>query len=219
MAQGAAKKIKKRKKSVLKRAAQSIKRAAINRSNRTRVRSMMKSFRVALQSGDAAKAAICSRQRLPRLTAQLPKASWKRTPRIAINPAYRWRATPLERLPAPPNRLRPRGCRSDQRQTNTVIMSTDFVRRISPDAKKAKRNSSRSLPRPLPGIRMTAFFCPPIFFTRVMLPGNAILLNGVLQTANREIGGPRKIRKSQPLGVTVPGKRPGKQQIPRPRSG
>jgi small subunit ribosomal protein S20 len=56
MAQGSGIKIKKRKKSVLKRAAQSIKRAAVNRSNRTRVRSMMKSFRAALQSGDAAKA-------------------------------------------------------------------------------------------------------------------------------------------------------------------
>ena len=34
-----------------------------------------------------------------------------------------------------------------------------------------------------------------------MLPGSAILLNGVFQVANREIGGPRKIKKSQPLGT------------------
>ena len=56
MAQGTATKVKKRKKSVLKRAAQSIRRAAVNRSNRTRVRSMMKSLRNALGTGDAAAA-------------------------------------------------------------------------------------------------------------------------------------------------------------------
>jgi small subunit ribosomal protein S20 len=54
MAQGTATKIKKRKKSVLKRAAQSITRAAVNRSNRTRVRSMIRSLRSAIQSGDPA---------------------------------------------------------------------------------------------------------------------------------------------------------------------
>jgi small subunit ribosomal protein S20 len=53
MAQGTATKIKKRKKSVLKRAAQSIKRAAVNRGNRTRVRSMIKSLRGALAAGDS----------------------------------------------------------------------------------------------------------------------------------------------------------------------
>lgn len=52
MAQGTATKIKKRKKSVLKRASQSIKRLAINRANRTRVRSMIKSLRGAINSGD-----------------------------------------------------------------------------------------------------------------------------------------------------------------------
>lgn len=56
MAQGTPTKIKKRKKSVLKRAAQSIKRAAVNRANRTRVRSMMKSLRGVIRSGDAAAA-------------------------------------------------------------------------------------------------------------------------------------------------------------------
>jgi small subunit ribosomal protein S20 len=54
MAQGAATKVKKRKKSVLKRAAQSIKRAAVNRSHRTTVRSMIKSLRNAIRSGDPA---------------------------------------------------------------------------------------------------------------------------------------------------------------------
>ncbi|HXM98194.1 MAG TPA: 30S ribosomal protein S20 [Candidatus Dormibacteraeota bacterium] len=51
MAQGT--KIKKKKKSVLKRAAQSIQRAETNRANRTRVRSMMKRFRTAITAGDA----------------------------------------------------------------------------------------------------------------------------------------------------------------------
>src|ERR1700693_6073607 len=54
MAQGTPTKVKKRKKSVLKRAAQSITRAAVNRANRTRVRSMIKSLRGAIGSGDAA---------------------------------------------------------------------------------------------------------------------------------------------------------------------
>jgi small subunit ribosomal protein S20 len=56
MAQGTTTKVKKRKKSVLKRAAQSIVRAAANRSKRTRVRSMIKSLRGAINSGDAAAA-------------------------------------------------------------------------------------------------------------------------------------------------------------------
>jgi small subunit ribosomal protein S20 len=53
MAQGQATKIKKKKKSVLKRAAQSIQRAEVNRANRTRVRTMIKRFRTALTAGDA----------------------------------------------------------------------------------------------------------------------------------------------------------------------
>ena len=56
MAQGISTKVKKRKKSVLKRAAQSIDRAAVNRSNRTRVRSIIRSLRAALASNDAAAA-------------------------------------------------------------------------------------------------------------------------------------------------------------------
>ena len=56
MAQGTATKVKKRKKSVLKRAAQSIKRSAINRANRTRVRSVIKSLRGAINEGNAATA-------------------------------------------------------------------------------------------------------------------------------------------------------------------
>lgn len=56
MAQATGTKVKKRKKSVLKRAAQSIKRAAVNRSNRTRVRSMIKSLRGVIRSGNSAEA-------------------------------------------------------------------------------------------------------------------------------------------------------------------
>ena len=48
MAQGQATKVKKKKKSVLKRAAQSRQRADVNRANRTRVRTMMRRLRTAI---------------------------------------------------------------------------------------------------------------------------------------------------------------------------
>ena len=64
MAQGTATKVKKRKKSVLKRAAQSIQRAEVNRAHRTHVRSSMKSLRGALRSGDAAAAGALLRPTL-----------------------------------------------------------------------------------------------------------------------------------------------------------
>jgi small subunit ribosomal protein S20 len=53
MAQGQGTKIKKKKKSVLKRAAQSGQRADVNRANRTRVRTLMKRLRTAVSAGDA----------------------------------------------------------------------------------------------------------------------------------------------------------------------
>ena len=53
MAQGQPTKVKKRKKSVLKRAAQARQRADVNRANRTRVRTMMKRLRTAIAAGDA----------------------------------------------------------------------------------------------------------------------------------------------------------------------
>src|SRR5256885_14709674 len=53
MAQGQATKVKKKKKSVLKRAAQARQRADVNRANRTRVRTMMKRLRTAITAGDA----------------------------------------------------------------------------------------------------------------------------------------------------------------------
>jgi small subunit ribosomal protein S20 len=53
MAQGQPTKVKKKKKSVLKRAAQSQQRSEVNRANRTRVRSAMKRLRTAIAAGDA----------------------------------------------------------------------------------------------------------------------------------------------------------------------
>lgn len=53
MAQGQGTKVKKKKKSVLKRAAQSRQRAEVNRTNRTRVRSLIKKLRGAISAGDS----------------------------------------------------------------------------------------------------------------------------------------------------------------------
>ena len=57
MAQGQPTKVKKKKKSVLKRAAQSNQRAEVNRNNHTRLRTMMKRLRIAIAAGDATAAA------------------------------------------------------------------------------------------------------------------------------------------------------------------
>jgi small subunit ribosomal protein S20 len=53
MAQGQPTKVKKKKKSVLKRAAQARQRSEVNRANRTRVRTAMKRLRTAITAGDA----------------------------------------------------------------------------------------------------------------------------------------------------------------------
>ena len=53
MAQGQATKVKKKKKSVLKRAALSRQREEVNRAHRTRVRTMMRRLRTAITAGDA----------------------------------------------------------------------------------------------------------------------------------------------------------------------
>ncbi len=53
MPQGTPTKVKKRKKSVLKRARLSLHRAEINQANRTRVRKLIRRLRVALHAGDA----------------------------------------------------------------------------------------------------------------------------------------------------------------------
>ncbi len=56
MAQGAAKKVKPRKKSVLKRIRLTGQRTIVNRANLTRVRGLMKNLRAAIGAGDAASA-------------------------------------------------------------------------------------------------------------------------------------------------------------------
>jgi len=56
MAQGTPTKVKKRKKSVLKKARRDVVRTAMNRANRTRVRSIIKQMRTAIDAGDAAQA-------------------------------------------------------------------------------------------------------------------------------------------------------------------
>ncbi|HUI75101.1 MAG TPA: 30S ribosomal protein S20 [Candidatus Acidoferrum sp.] len=53
MAQGQPTKVKKRKKSVLKRAAQARQRAEVNRANRTQVRTLIRKLRGAITAGDA----------------------------------------------------------------------------------------------------------------------------------------------------------------------
>src|SRR6266852_282537 len=54
MAQAAARKQKKRKKSVLKRIRQTRRRTEVNRANRSRVRTAIKKIRTAITAGDAA---------------------------------------------------------------------------------------------------------------------------------------------------------------------
>ncbi len=56
MAQAAAKKVVKKKKSVLKRIRQTRQRTAVNRANRTAVRTALKRMHSALRAGDAAAA-------------------------------------------------------------------------------------------------------------------------------------------------------------------
>ena len=56
MAQGAVTKVKKRKKSVIKRAKQSRVRAAVNRANTTRVRVIIKKLKTAIAAKDATSA-------------------------------------------------------------------------------------------------------------------------------------------------------------------
>jgi len=56
MPPGTPTRVKKRKKSVLKRAQQALRRAQVNRANSTRVRSIMKRLRAAIAAGDVAAA-------------------------------------------------------------------------------------------------------------------------------------------------------------------
>jgi len=73
MAQGQATKVKKKKKSVLKRAAQSLERAEVNRANRTRVRTAMKRLRIAIAAGDATAASNLLNPTLSAIDAAIAK--------------------------------------------------------------------------------------------------------------------------------------------------
>jgi small subunit ribosomal protein S20 len=73
MAQGQPTKVKKKKKSVLKRAAQSLQRAEVNRANRTRVRSAIKRLRTAIATGDATAAGNLLRPTLSAIDAAISK--------------------------------------------------------------------------------------------------------------------------------------------------
>jgi small subunit ribosomal protein S20 len=86
MAQGAAVKTKKKKKSVLKNIRQTEKRAAINRMNRTRVRTAVRNMRAALNAKDTAGA-----EKLASSTfSELDKAIQKRT--LTENTANRYKS-------------------------------------------------------------------------------------------------------------------------------
>lgn len=86
MAQGAAVKHKKKTKSVLKNIRQSAHRAAVNRMNRTRVRTSIRRMRAALAAGDTATA-----ESLASVTfSDLDKAIRKRT--LSENTANRYKS-------------------------------------------------------------------------------------------------------------------------------
>ncbi len=86
MAQGTAVKHKKKTKSVLKNIRQSAQRAAVNRMNRTRVRTSIRRMRAALTAGDAATA-----EKLASATfSDLDKAIRKRT--LTENTANRYKS-------------------------------------------------------------------------------------------------------------------------------
>jgi len=68
-----AKKTKKRKKSVLKRAKQSRQREAVNRANRTQVRTAVKRLRAAIDSGDTKASADLLRPTLAALDHAIAK--------------------------------------------------------------------------------------------------------------------------------------------------
>jgi small subunit ribosomal protein S20 len=79
-------KVKKKKKSVLKNIRQSAKREAINRMNRTRVRTAIRRMRSALNAKDAATAEKLA----PETFSELDKAIQKRT--LAENTANRYKS-------------------------------------------------------------------------------------------------------------------------------
>ena len=86
MAQGAAVKVKKKKKSVLKNIRQTAKRTAINQMNRTRVRTAMRRMRAALSANDAAGAEKMASETY----SMIDKAIQKRT--LTENTANRYKS-------------------------------------------------------------------------------------------------------------------------------
>jgi small subunit ribosomal protein S20 len=73
MAQGAPTKVKKRKKSVIKRAKQARMRAEINRANTTRVRTIMKKLRSAIAAKDSTSAGTLLRPTLSAIDRAISK--------------------------------------------------------------------------------------------------------------------------------------------------
>jgi small subunit ribosomal protein S20 len=73
MAQGAPTKVKKRKKSVIKRAKQSRMRAEVNRANTTRVRTIMKKLRTAIAAKDCTSAGTLLRPTLSAIDQAISK--------------------------------------------------------------------------------------------------------------------------------------------------
>lgn len=86
MAQGTPVKHKKKSKSVLKNIRQAERRAAVNRMNRTRVRTAIRRMRTALTAGDRAAA----EQLAPATFSELDKAIRKRT--LSENTANRYKS-------------------------------------------------------------------------------------------------------------------------------
>lgn len=86
MAQGSPVKHKKKSKSVLKNIRQTEKRAAVNRMNRTRVRTAVRRMRTALAAGDSAAAEKLA----PATFSELDKAIRKRT--LSENTANRYKS-------------------------------------------------------------------------------------------------------------------------------
>ncbi len=73
MPQGTPTKVKKRKKSVLKRAQQALRRAEVNRANRTRVRTLIKRLRAAIGAGNLSAAGTLLRPTLSAIDQAISK--------------------------------------------------------------------------------------------------------------------------------------------------
>ncbi len=92
MAQGAAVKHKKKTKSVLKNIRQSAHRAAVNRMNRTRVRTSIRRMRGGSATGDTADGAkLWLRPRFPIWTRPFARGRSLKTRRTVTSRASRWR--------------------------------------------------------------------------------------------------------------------------------